>query len=571
MTNLRPKSKSLFFVLIALAFAVTAQAAKAPQRTSPRAKGVTAPAVRFERADGRYSSDGSAATLHRPNFRAQSRALPPGVSTTVLSEKERQSIAERVARVFLQARHDDLGLDRDSVDRMVTTSVRTLPELAVVRLSQRQEGLPVYGSDIAITVRYDGTILFVSNDAVRGLGTTAESRGRGKAEAIASARGYFGEAPMEYEALQRMIHRDEGGRTQIVWRVNADDWELLIDDATGEIVRAEDKALYADGTGTVFSPDPLSSTGSRYGDPGYVDGDNADTPELTAALVSVTLRDIASSGGNFSLDGPWAACTEIQKPRDNACPSQASSAFNFTRSHLNFDAVNGYYHIDSYMRYVNATLGLPARPTKYSGGVRYDPHGLKGADNAFFSTKKGGLIVFGEGGVDDAQDADVLIHELGHGLHHWITNGGLSQVEGLSEGIGDYAAASYSRDFPGQWQPTDEEFFWVFNWDGHNPFWPGRVTNWNLDHTYPDNIGSGIHTQGQYWSSCNLVAREAIGGLAMDKAFWTGISMTSSTTSQKDAAQAVLTAAQALGYSPSQIAAIADAYNSSCTYNVTVP
>lgn len=473
--------------------------------------------------------------------------------------------------MFLQARHDDLRLDRDSVERMVTTSVRILPELAVVRLSQRHQGLPVYGSDIAISLRYDGTILFVSNDTVRGLARAGQGRGRGKREAIAIARAYSGQAPMEYEALQRMIYHDVGGRTRIVWQVNADDWELLVDDATGEVVRAEDKALYADGTGTVFYPDPLSSTGSRYGDPGYVDGENADTPELTAALVSVTLRDIASSGGNFSLEGPWAACTEIEKPRDKACPSQASSAFNFTRSHLNFDAVNGYYHIDSYMRYVNVTLGLPARPTKYSGGVRYDPHGLKGADNAFFSTKKGGLIVFGEGGVDDAQDADVLIHELGHGLHHWITNGGLSQVEGLSEGSGDYAAASYSRDFPGQWQPTDEEFFWVFNWDGHNPFWPGRVTNWNLDHTYPDNIGSGIHTQGQYWSSCNLVAREAIGGLAMDKAFWTGISMTSSTTSQKDAAQAVLTAAQALGHSDSQIGAIADAYNSSCTYNVTIP
>ena len=50
------------------------------------------------------------------------------------------------------------------------------------------------------------------------------------------------------------------------------------------------------------------------------------------------------------------------------------------------------------------------------------------------------MINFGEGGVDDAEDADVILHELGHGIHDWITNGSLSQVDGLSEGMADYWA-----------------------------------------------------------------------------------------------------------------------------------
>ena len=33
--------------------------------------------------------------------------------------------------------------------------------------------------------------------------------------------------------------------------------------------------------------------------------------------------------------------------------------------------------------------------------------------------------IFGQGGVDDAEDMDVILHELGHGLHDWITNGNL--------------------------------------------------------------------------------------------------------------------------------------------------
>ena len=73
------------------------------------------------------------------------------------------------------------------------------------------------------------------------------------------------------------------------------------------------------------------------------------------------------------------------------------------------------------------------------------PHFLISAfllsDNSFYSSSSGSLV-FGEGCVDDAEDADVIIHELGHGIHDWITQGGLSQVNGLSEGTGDYFAQS---------------------------------------------------------------------------------------------------------------------------------
>jgi hypothetical protein len=244
--------------------------------------------------------------------------------------------------------------------------------------------------------------------------------------------------------------------------------------------------------------------------------------------------------------------------------------FAFTRDNLYFDAVNAYYHIDAYMRYVNLTLGVEAMPYQHpGGGVQFDPHAMSGQDNSYYAD---GDLHFGQGGVDDAQDADVVIHELGHGLHDWLTDGHLSQVQGLSEGTGDYVASGYSRDQPNQWKPTDEAYFWVFNWDGHNPFWPGRVTNWNVGRVYPRDVArADVHTAGQYWSSCNLVARDAIGGRKMDKAMFAGLMMTGATTNQKDAAQAVIDAAAALGYTSQEVNAIGEAYNVSCTYAVTVP
>jgi len=89
---------------------------------------------------------------------------------------------------------------------------------------------------------------------------------------------------------------------------------------------------------------------------------------------------------------------------------------------------------------------------------------LDGDDNSYYSN---GRLVFGEGGVDDAEDADVVLHELGHGLHDWLTNGSLSQVQGLSEGCGDYWAQSYSRSL-GQWPLSAPAYNWMFSWDGHN-------------------------------------------------------------------------------------------------------
>ena len=40
-----------------------------------------------------------------------------------------------------------------------------------------------------------------------------------------------------------------------------------------------------------------------------------------------------------------------------------------------------------------------------------------GADNSFFTDKKD-EIRFGKGGVDDAEDAEVIVHEYGHAVHH---------------------------------------------------------------------------------------------------------------------------------------------------------
>jgi len=162
-----------------------------------------------------------------------------------------------------------------------------------------------------------------------------------------------------------------------------------------------------------------------------------------------------------------------------------------------------------------------------------------------------------EGCVDDAEDSDVIHHELGHGLHDWVTSGGLSQVDGLSEGCGDYVAQSYNRGISlanGYWTDSDPAWNYVFNWDGHNPCWPGRTTGYGA--SYPGGLVGQIHTDGQIWATCLMTVWDEIGQQEMDKIFYEGLGMTNGGTNQNDAANAVYQAALNLNYTTPQINAI---------------
>lgn len=288
----------------------------------------------------------------------------------------------------------------------------------------------------------------------------------------------------------------------------------------------------------VFDADPLSATGNIYGGQ-YIDNNDATNASLDAARSSVSLLDITFSGGQYSLDGPFAVIVDSESPSTGLF-AQASNAFNFDRSEQGFEAVNTYYHVDKCMRYINNTLGISVMPRQHTGGVRFDPHGVNGSDNSHFSPGSG-EIAFGEGCVDDAEDADVIIHELGHGIHDWLTNGSTSNHFG--EGTGDYIAQSYSWAL-NQWTTADASYHYMFHWDGHNNCWNGRVTNTSKVYSdFANPAGNNVHANGEIWSAPLMEIYELIGRTKTDAAFFEGLAMTNTGSNQQDAAIAVRQAA----------------------------
>lgn len=434
-----------------------------------------------------------------------------------------------------------------------------------LRFQQTINNVPVFQSEVILHYNKDGQLTYSSSENLKKAvgdidnnATFSATEALQKAHAASKSKG---EITLEESKLY--VYVTEENATKLVYRIltksfdNPGTWESIVDAKTGDVISVNDianyyhkgeepkptkkntgkqaapKATLVSASGYIFNPDPLSKMGVPYGGQ-YVDNNDATNASLDAARSLVTIPEVELLSGVYKLKGSYAEIKEIEAPSTGLF-TQSTNQFLFNRNQQGFEAVNVYWHVDHNLRYINETLGIPCKPLTNGGILTFDPHGLGGDDNSYYSN---GELVFGEGCVDDAEDADVVIHELGHGVHDWLTNGNLSQVQGLSEGCGDYWAQSYSRSL-NQWPSSAPEYNWMFSWDGHNECWAGRITNYAV--LYP---GTGaIHTRGQIWASALMRIYDKIGKEKTDRAFLEGIAMTGSTTNQQQAAIAVRQAA----------------------------
>lgn len=506
-------------------------------------------------AEGRWTAQQLPLSLY--GLRA---AVLPGTP----EQRARQFLGEHVALLGLRdAQLNDLGL----------VWTRASKSGVNVHFEQRVQGVPVYGSRTVVHISRANAVTQVLNGYKRNAVLDSVQPLVGAQQARAAALQRLGAVePLRYDDTRLVVYAQDAV-PRLAWRVRVvaahplGDWEALVDARSGAIFVLWDRSAYADAPaagprGSIFDPDPLSSSHTAYGAP-MADNNDADDAAINAQIRVVDLGNISFENGEYLLKSEWAEITDHETP-SNGLFAQASPDFIFTREPDGFEAVNTFWHIQESMEYINHTLGIALRPYQYSGGVQFDPQGLDGEDNSHYDSSTGQLA-FGEGCVDDDEDADVIRHELGHGLHDWVTNGGLSNlVDGLSEGFGDYWAQSYSRSLH-QWQPGEPAYDWVYSWDGHNECWDGRVTNyatrWPLGmKPYPL-----IHESGQMISTCLMKIYDQIGREKTDAMSLEGLAMTGEFSSQNDAANGMVQAAQDMGYSSAEVDTISSTF-SGCGY-----
>lgn len=280
---------------------------------------------------------------------------------------------------------------------------------------------------------------------------------------------------------------------------------------------------------TIFLPDPLTSAEKSYGLP-YIDDNNGDIPALNDQLIQVNIK--VKFDTVFHLENSYVKITEHSAPVHQEVISRIPE-FIFNRSQAEFENVNIYYHITQHQNYIQS-LGF-VNLANYQ--IHADPHALDGKDQSTFSsTFNPPRLNFGDGGIDDAEDADVIVHEYSHAILFSAapnTNYG-SERESLEEGNCDYFAATYSKSLN---TFSSEK---VFNWDGHNEFWEGRYCN-SAKH-YPEDLIGTIHQKGEIWSSTLMEINEIIGREHTDKILIQSVFNYNSNITMMDAAKLFLQA-----------------------------
>lgn len=273
----------------------------------------------------------------------------------------------------------------------------------------------------------------------------------------------------------------------------------------GEVLAGTSLAMNAKPDSTVavkvFLPDPVTAARSEYGGILQDSGDaNAEALNEWMVWDSITVKWDASLL-TWMLQSDYAMAVDVSEPYI-APPRSATGDFVFGRGESGFEYVNAFYHIHRQQQYVQS-LGFD---NLCNYPIRIDAHAKNGADQStFYPTPGNERLEFGDGGVDDAEDADVIIHEYGHALNYSAapgTNGG-GERQSIEEGTADFYAIAYSRAI------SDHQRDYVFNWDGHNEFWDGR----QLDRrrTYPSDLSGELYSDGVMWTTALADANDLLG------------------------------------------------------------
>jgi zinc metalloprotease ZmpB len=432
---------------------------------------------------------------------------------------------EQAARAFLGERISLLKIQTAALD-LRTEQIQNVPGGVHVRFRQHFNGIPVYRGDVVVSLNARNEVGMVCTNAQDDILLPSTTPSIPDNRAVSLARTYLQAAHPAIGGSERAeltVFQRSPGDYRLAYRVGMvledppGDWEILIDAQTGSELYREDRYVNhhgsvdgVTGTGYVYLTNPISAAGSAYGAPGFLDNGNADSDSLTKYRTLVPLDSLTFENGVYKLNGPACTITDIESPPDPPFYAELSpDGFRYTRSQAGFEAVMAYYHVTAaYRRFVE--LGFSSDALRQ---LRVDPHGYQGKDNSHFSPG-GNWIAFGTGGVHDAQDADVIWHEYGHAIeYNIIPTWGGGECAALGEGFGDYWAGSHSRAF-NQWNPSDPQYNWLFLWDGHNEFWPGRILN--DPHRYPFGALS-IYGAGQVWSSTLMGIREDIGRDVADR------------------------------------------------------
>jgi hypothetical protein len=304
-------------------------------------------------------------------------------------------------------------------------------------------------------------------------------------------------------------------------------------------------ATGATGAGTVFFPNPVATLQLQT----LTDQKDADYAALQPAYRGVVLTNLDGSG---YLSGDWANIRA-----ETGTPAYSpTNQFDYHRNDDRFEQVMAYYWVTEAQKYIQSLgFGSRLRPVNMeSQDIRTNQIGI---DNSF-SWDKHDLLRFGKGGVDDAEDAEVILHEYGHAIQDSQVAGFGVDAEsgGIGEGFGDYWAATVSSLIA----PTPDAAC-IADWDSisYTSTVPHCLRRVDTNKHYPEDLGDEVHANGLIWSRALWDIRTGLGNDRADTLILEAQFAFTADSTMPAAAQATVAAARSL-YGPAAADVVTSAF-----------
>jgi len=408
----------------------------------------------------------------------------------------------RVARHVLAANADLLGLEGVTLDFSQAKVKHSLAARHVI-IPQRFRRLRLYRAYVTVHIAKDQHVYLVKNRAVPAAYTKPDAgftKTRDAAERIAlrsvsrRRRGGLQILPRVERMWFPRLAKDGSSSVRPAYCIHVRrarpraDWIVFVDGHSGAIIRKYDNRAERTGVAKVFDPNPVLPL-LRTPHP-VKNGRQRVFPDI--AYNDVRLSGL---GDNGRLDGSRVT-TNLTRDRI------VSSARDFVRNcnEPGFEEVMAYFHIDRAMSYLE-DLGYRGSRRLFYSPIPVNARGTR-EDNSEYSPHTRS-IMYGTGGVDDAEDAEIILHEFGHAVQDAICPqfGQSKEAAAMGEGFGDYFAVSF---FAAEKPEAYRESFG--SWDGiddptNRPPCVRRVDSAMTYESFDHGPDGDEHDNGQIWSA----------------------------------------------------------------------
>ena len=421
---------------------------------------------------------------------------------------------ESTAREFLRANADILGLEGIF---LAFRKPRILESLGARHFIFQQEMQRVRIHRAYVTVHADlaGRVYLAKNRAVpRELAKPADRFRIGEKAAIRVAEHSVARRRKVVQTLAtERLWFPRGTKLRPAYRVRIDrrsprqEWIVHVDAYTGRVLSRYDNLAARAATGKIFDPNPVIARRGRWRE--FVrQGKAVVSPDkvFAKAYRTVELEGLDATG---YLVGPRVS-TELTPRRVRRKDGQ----FDFDAHERGFDETMVYYHVNAAIRHLES-IGFRDEHKIFAKAVPANARGTR-EDNSYYHPYDKSLE-FGSGVVDDAEDGEIMVHELGHAIQDAICPdfGQSHQAAAMGEGFGDYFSASFFAD------RKPREFKACFGaWDGIEaggdpPCW--RRLDEDLSFEAFEDADDMEHENGQIWSGALWEIWNAIGRRAADR------------------------------------------------------